>query len=199
MRKILFYDTETTGTPANYKAPFTDSANWPRMVQIGYIVCTEDGKILREVDQLVRPAGFTIPSQATAIHGITTEIALEKGLDLIRVVAEFMMNIKDVDLVVGHNEEFDYNIVAAEWHRLGRPCAGTPRPRFCTMKSTVKFCALPNGKGGHKWPKLQELYTELFGTDFDNAHNAFADITATKDCFFELIKRKVFTLDKIIA
>jgi DNA polymerase III subunit epsilon len=28
----LFFDTETTGIPRNYKAPVADLQNWPRLV-----------------------------------------------------------------------------------------------------------------------------------------------------------------------
>jgi len=34
----LFFDTETTGLPRNYKAPATDLANWPRLVQIAWLL-----------------------------------------------------------------------------------------------------------------------------------------------------------------
>jgi len=31
-KMYLFFDTETTGLPRNWKAPVTDLDNWPRMV-----------------------------------------------------------------------------------------------------------------------------------------------------------------------
>lgn len=33
---ILLFDTETTGKPKNYKAPSSDTENWPRLVQIAW-------------------------------------------------------------------------------------------------------------------------------------------------------------------
>ena len=42
----LFFDTETTGLPKNWKAPVTDTENWPRIVQIAWILSTkESGRI----------------------------------------------------------------------------------------------------------------------------------------------------------
>ena len=32
----LIFDTETTGLPKRWKAPITDSDNWPRCVQIAW-------------------------------------------------------------------------------------------------------------------------------------------------------------------
>ena len=69
---LLFFDTETTGTDPRLA----------RAVEIAWIVCTGDGQIVKEETHLVKPKGFTIPDQAAAIHGITTEIAEAEGLDL---------------------------------------------------------------------------------------------------------------------
>jgi uncharacterized protein YprB with RNaseH-like and TPR domain len=33
----LFFDTETTGLPKNWKAPVTDLNNWPRLVQFAFL------------------------------------------------------------------------------------------------------------------------------------------------------------------
>ena len=38
----IVFDTETTGLPKKYNAPFTDTDNWPRMVQLAWIVYDED-------------------------------------------------------------------------------------------------------------------------------------------------------------
>lgn len=43
----LFFDTETTGLPKNWKAPVTDLNNWPRLVQLVYLYYDDNGnKIL---------------------------------------------------------------------------------------------------------------------------------------------------------
>lgn len=39
----LFFDTETTGLPKNYKAPASDSDNWPRLVQIAWSIYDAEG------------------------------------------------------------------------------------------------------------------------------------------------------------
>ena len=55
------------------------------------------------------------------------------------------------------------------------------------MKSSKAFVGIKN-KFWFKFPKLSELHIKLFLEDFINAHNAVADIHATKRCFFELKK-----------
>ena len=59
---ILFFDTETTGLPKNYKAPVTDLENWPRLVQLAYILQDYDGNTILKGDYIIKPNGFTIPS-----------------------------------------------------------------------------------------------------------------------------------------
>ena len=51
---------------------------------------------------------------------------------------------------------------------------------------------LTGGRGGKfKPPKLMELYEYLFEKQFQDAHNAAADVEATTMCFFELLRRKI--------
>ena len=56
----LFFDTETTGLPKNWKAPVTDLNNWPRLVQLAYLFYDKNGNIISKGDHIVKPEGFTI-------------------------------------------------------------------------------------------------------------------------------------------
>jgi DNA polymerase III epsilon subunit-like protein len=40
---IVFFDTETTGLPRDYNAPSSKLDNWPRLVQLAWIVSDYDG------------------------------------------------------------------------------------------------------------------------------------------------------------
>ena len=54
----LFFDTETTGLPRNWKAPVTDLDNWPRMVQIAWILTDGEGEQLDIADYIIKPGVF---------------------------------------------------------------------------------------------------------------------------------------------
>ena len=193
-QKYLFFDTETTGIPKDYKAPCTNTDNWPRLIQLGWLLTDAEGRILSEGNHIVRPDGFEIPKAASDVHGITTEFALENGKPLLDVIFAFGADLNQADCVVGHNLDYDLHIVGAEYVRLGYDSRIMfARPTLCTMQATIQFCNIP-GRFGPKWPKLMELYTKLFGQGFDGAHDAMADIVATKNCFFELIRRGVVRL-----
>lgn len=193
-QKYLFFDTETTGIPNDYKAPCTNTDNWPRLIQLGWLLTDAAGRILSEGNHIVRPDGFEIPKAASDVHGITTEFALENGKPLLDVIFAFGADLNQADCMVGHNLDYDLHIVGAEYVRLGYDSRIMfARPTLCTMQATIQFCNIP-GRFGPKWPKLMELYTKLFGQEFDGAHDAMADIRATKDCFFELLKRGLVRL-----
>lgn len=190
MNNYLFFDTETTGVPRNYKAPSSDTRNWPRLVQLAWILADEEGNRIHEGNLIVKPEGFVIPTDATKIHGITTQKALAEGILLKDAISMFKADLDFANFVVGHNVDFDKKIVGAEMVRLGMSDELGRKKSYCTMLSTTNFCKMP-GPYGYKYPKLQELYKKLFGKEFDNAHDAMSDIEATEQCFWELRKRKL--------
>lgn len=181
----LFFDTETTGLPRNSKAPASDLRNWPRMVQVAWLVTDNAGRELRGEEHVITPTGFTIPSEAAKIHGITTELALRTGVPLAPVLESLRKDVIGASLLIAHNIAFDEKIVGAEFIRTGLANPIESKPRKCTMLSSTKYCAIP-GNYGHKWPKLQELYVKLFGESFEGAHSALADVRACVRCYFKL-------------
>ena len=186
--RYLFFDTETTGTPKDYKAPSSDTDNWPRLVQLGWILTDEQGNVLSEGNHIIKPNGFVIPKDAERVHGISTKYACEHGEPIEDVLDLFMADFSKAKYLVGHNISFDKKIVGAEWIRMGKSDLMSTKTSYCTMEAATDFCKIP-GYLGYKWPKLQELYKKLFGCDFDDAHDAMADITATCKCFWEMRKR----------
>lgn len=186
----LFFDTETTGLPKRWNAPITDVGNWPRLVQLAWINCNAEGSKVKSRNVLIRPEGFVIPSEASRVHGITTEMALQQGEDVGEVLSEFAQEIDEAHFLVGHNIRFDECIIGAEFERLRMMTSLFLKPKYCTMKASTEYCRLP-GQNGFKSPRLTELYRILFGKEFDNAHDAMADVDATVKCFWKLKELKV--------
>lgn len=195
---FLIFDTETTGLPKDWNAPFTNSDNWPRLVQLAWQLHDENGKLLSAQNFIVRPDGFTIPFNASKIHGITTERALEEGVDLAEVLAKFEADRAKAKYAVGHNIGFDINIVAAENHRLGLQNPVAAMANLDTKDLSTDYCAIPGGRNGKfKWPTLTELHQKLFGKPFEDAHDAAYDVDATARCFFGLIIERVVKVDEV--
>jgi DNA polymerase-3 subunit epsilon len=182
---ILFFDTETTGLPRNYKAPVTDLANWPRVVQIAWLLTDDAGAEITSAERIIRPDGYEIPADSARVHGITTERAFREGAPLAEVLGDARAAIDKASVLVAHNMSFDEKILGAELLRAGLSNVVESKTRLCTMQASTDFCALP-GRYGYKWPSLQELYARLFQESFDGAHQALADVRACARCFVEL-------------
>ncbi|MEE3149054.1 MAG: DNA polymerase III subunit alpha, partial [Bacteroidota bacterium] len=195
----LIFDTETTGLPKNWNAPITDSDNWPRAIQIAWQLHDDMGNCIEHEYYLIRPDGFDIPFDAERIHGISTELAQRDGLPLGEVLGKFKAALERTKFVVGQNVGFDVNIMGAEFHRLDvtNQLQELPVLDTCT-ETTAQLCQIPGGRGGKfKLPTLTELHQYLFNQPFAEAHNATADVEATTRCFFELVRRRVFTQEEL--
>jgi DNA polymerase III subunit epsilon len=185
--KYLFVDTETTGLPNNWKAPITNSTNWPRLVQIAWIEFDEEGNEISSSSHIIRPIGYSIPIDATKVHKISNDIAVEEGKELKEVLEMFDNKVKSAEYLVAHNMEFDEKILLAEYYRIKLPMENVQKiKKICTMHSTTNFCAIPGKYGDYKWPNLSELYLKTFNSQFKESHNAETDIRATAKCFWEL-------------
>lgn len=195
----LIFDTETTGLPKRFNAPHTDTDNWPRCIQIAWQLHDAMGNLIESQDFIVKPDGFNIPFDSEQIHGISTELAIEKGVPLAEVLDKFNEALAKTKFIVGQNLGFDVNIMGAEFHRLQveNPLQELPELDTCT-ETTANLCQLPGGRGGRfKLPTLTELHEFLFNEKFEEAHNATADVEATTRCFFELIRRRIYTPEEL--
>ena len=198
--KVLFFDTETSGF-INKALPASDPAQaWT--VQIGAILANME-EDFDQMNVIIKSYGRSMNPFAEQVHGISSEHADEVGIEEVEAAENFGLLLRQADLVVCHNHTFDWNYVNQLMERnidnlsdLARSAFYLDLPSFCTMKDKkiVKFCGLKNKTGKPKWPKLIELHEILFGEAFEGAHDAYADIAATKRCFFELVNRNIVEL-----
>tara|TARA_B100000524_G_scaffold348479_1_gene253306 strand:+ start:10515 stop:14885 length:4371 start_codon:yes stop_codon:yes gene_type:complete len=191
----IIFDTETTGLPRSFKAPISDVDNWPRVIQLAWQLHDDDGRLVEHKDFLIKPDGFDIPYGAEKIHGISTELASKEGVELSEGLTLFEAALSKASFLVGHNVNFDVNVLGCEFYREERPTDWVDKKILdtCTEK-TANICKLLGGRGGRfKLPTLSELHEHLFDTQFTEAHNATADVEATTRCFLELIRLKTFT------
>lgn len=188
----LFLDVETTGLPSNYNAHYTQVDNWPRVVQLSWLVASPNGEVLKESDNIIK-VNFPIPREVSRIHGITNAISEKNGIPIISALKSFLSDLSEADYLICHNVDFDLPILQAELVRTKLPHK-IQKETFCTMKNSVNYCQLPGGRRGYKWPKLEELHRICFGKSLKNAHNAMADVRATHKVFHYLVREKVFTI-----
>lgn len=176
---ILFFDTETTGK-ASFKLP-PEHESQPRLVQLAAVLQDESGQELASLNLIIRAVDFEIPAEASSIHGITTEMSRACGVPLLHALLTFESLVKQSSLLVAHNIEFDRLIMRGECARMRVPF--DLRATFCTMAAMTPICKLPGKYNDYKWPKLQEAHVHAFGHEFDDAHDAMADVSACAAIF----------------
>ncbi|WP_321316315.1 3'-5' exonuclease [Labilibaculum sp.] len=189
----LFFDTETTGLPKRWNAPVTDLDNWPRLVQLAWLLYDSRDNEIKRANRIIIPEGFIIPPEASKVHGISTQKAIDNGIDLSEALNEFSKVLNEADFLIAHNISFDEVIIGAEFLRKDIKSRLINIPKICTMKTTTNVCKIP-GRSGYKWPNLTELHQYLFQKGFDGAHDALADVKACADCFFELKKAGMYQI-----
>lgn len=186
--KALIYDTETTGLPL-FKEPSEDPRQ-PHIVQLGALLVDLDSReVMAEMDVIIRPEGWVIPPEMTAIHGITQEIALERGIPAPYVLRTFRELWIQADLRVAHNEQFDARIVRIAAMR--HPDAGLDPDVWkagqaeCTQRLSTPILKLPPtdkmqkvGRFHFKSANLAEAYQHFMGQPIAGAHSAIADARA---------------------
>ena len=191
----LFFDVETTGMPRSWKAPMTDTFNWPRVVQIAWQLYDENRMLLETQDFIIKPEGWVIPYEAERIHKISTERAITEGKPVAEALEAFKKVIKKAEYVIAHNIDFDAKVIGAEFIRKDISHDLFNTEQFCTMRESTHYCKIPGRAGSYKWPKLDELHQKLFGAKFADAHNALVDVQATSNCFFKLLDIEAIELD----
>jgi DNA polymerase III subunit epsilon len=199
---IIFFDLETTGLPKNWKAPMHEVDNWPRCIQIAWLVTDDFANEVSRGYHLIRPDGWVMPTgDFWKQHAFDQESSLLNGKSIVEVLDLFINDINGCSTLVSHNMNFDYNVVGAEMLRAGVR-SKTKLQKICTMELGAAICKIPFGKDhrpwknkAYKWPKLSELYQNLFKRDFEGSHDAMVDVIACRDCFFELVKRGVIKVE----
>lgn len=87
---ILFFDTETTGIP-DFKARSSDPSQ-PHLVQLALLTVGDNQIAPTETAvMIIRPDGWVITPELTAIHGISHERAMDEGIAEHEAVGMFLL------------------------------------------------------------------------------------------------------------
>lgn len=204
----LIFDTETNGFKRKYAKGPSLADKQGRVIQLAWeVVQVEDGQLISQHSKLIKPDGWAIPhikyfmaqgqSEEKARqsakfwldHGFNTFTSQREGIPMPEVLAAFILDVNQADLLVGHNVAFDKAVLSAEMIRY-RMRAAKRLPTFCTMNGV---------KMGPKKLKLADLYQVLFNQPFAGAHNAQHDVTATRLCLVEMVRRGFVDLKNVIT
>lgn len=184
----LIFDVSAIGNPASYKAPFSDTFNWPRMIHISWILLNKEYKPIGDFDRIVKPEGFTFNEDIQKKSKIDLEDIEKKAVPIEDILTSFNESVAQCEYLFSHNLNFNENVLAAEYIRQSMDIAMFKKERYCLMQESTYYCKIPSKTGGYKWPTLPELHGCCFNTTYTPANNARADVIAAARCFIKLMK-----------
>lgn len=173
----IAFDFETSGLPKgrrNIKVTPETLKNFDdcRAVSLSAARFSQRGRLIKTFDAIIRPDGFHVPDESTAIHGISHERALAEGRPFLDVFRDFIEFIGPrTKTLVAHNAQFDESVLRSEMLRHGLDVT--------QIEDFVIRCTLELYRERFMGTiKLGKLYEDIFGEQFDNAHNSLADSIA---------------------
>jgi len=195
--KNLFLDIETTSL-----VPKEAQSNWetmydkyPHIVQMAWDVPNPNPAVASLKQFIIFQEGREIPAEASAIHGITTEMGNDpyNTYPLGKVLEELMYDGLQVDKMIGFNIYFDSSIIKANTIRhfgIGSKEDSTMRVVLDKSRRVDVMRKVQRYMDG-KWRPLTALYEKLFNEKYDGAHGAGADVTALVRCCDALVSRGI--------
>lgn len=167
---IVVFDVESTGTDVTED----------EIIQIAAIKLNRNGEVTERFLRFLRNNKSVKTSQH--VHGFSDDYLKEKGEDK-RVVFRDFLNFSDNAVIVGHNVQYDINILSSELSRCG-----LQKPKFKAFYDTLDIYRrfYPN-LVNHKL----ETLSRIFNTKHKPTHDAMDDILATKDLLVQAIENNI--------
>lgn len=163
---IAVFDLETTGLDHRTS----------RIVTACAALLNPDGSMNGDdVSWLANP-GVDIPAEATAVHGITNEMAKTQGTDLsvvVREICETLANYFAKGIpVVAYNAPYDFTILRQHAEDFDILWPENPGPILDPLVLDKKLVQFRKGK------RRLEIVAGYYNVSLDDAHNATADAIA---------------------
>ena len=173
--QYIAFDFETSGLPKGRKPVTHDTLgqyDTCRAVSLSAARFSSKGRLVDTFDAMILPTDFSISPGSVAIHGITEDMAKSKGRPFLQVFTDFMTFIGPrTKTMVAHNAKFDTSVLRSEMIRHGIDLSLVEDLNFrCTLELYRERFLKPI--------RLGVLYEEIFGEQFENAHNSLADCIA---------------------
>jgi DNA polymerase-3 subunit alpha len=106
--KVLVFDTETTNL-------IKKDLNDIYIIQLSWILFETNTYEQEENDYVLK---VPVKIKNSLIHGITKNMS-DNGYYISEIIDIFLEDVKKCDVLVGHNLQFDINMIEIELNRLG--------------------------------------------------------------------------------
>ena len=184
---FLLFDVSTNGKPKNWKAHFTDTFSWPKLLHISWLLYDKAGNLTEEGDYRINPLSMELDPTALKLAGLTEDTLKADGTSIRIVLEEFCKVVDKSMYIFAFNLQYSENVILAELYRNNMDHKFMQAERFCLMRESTYFCRIAGRDGSFKWPTLTELHAKLFKVGYEGAGNASKDIMAISRCFNKLL------------
>ena len=167
---VIIFDVESTGTDVTED----------EIIQIAAIKLDSKGKVIDKFEKFIKNTKTVGTSEY--VHGFSDDFLRENGEDKKKVLIEFNEFINN-SIIVGHNVQFDINILSSELQRLKMNSINI-KGFYDTLDIYRRF--YPNAKN-HKL----ETLSNLLNTKKKPSHDAMDDILATGELLIYAINNYI--------
>ena len=211
--RFLVFDVETTNLRPKQKTngPRLTIDDYPHILQLSFVIYDlNESKITKSYDAYINiDENVAISDKITELTGITKDICKKKGVHITTIIKEFYDAYMNCDVLVGHNMDFDVEMIKIEIERnraqilSAFPCVLTTFnetyekihniERYCTMRKGIPICnilvesKIPGKPPTKKYPRLLELFQHLFvGETATGLHNSMMDVLVCLRCYLKM-------------
>lgn len=159
-----------------------DGGTWdvqPGIVQIGAAIIDGE-RVTRTFQALINPEKTVWSAKAMEVNGLNPDL-VKDAPTFYEIFPEFANFVNGSMAWVGYNTKFDRDVLFYQLQRYGF------ERRFPWPVTEIDVMATAGerlggaGKQGNKRWKLVDAYREVFGKDYDGAHDAMNDVLATAE------------------
>ncbi len=187
--KYLVVDTEGSGLfqykDANGNTLASDAPGQPRLAHLAmYPVDMTSGETPTLQHFYIKPDGWQMTAEATAINGLTDEFLAANGVPVKQAMEAYARYLDEGYILTAYNAQHDGRQLRAELRRAGMEDRFETTKQCCLMRSSTGMdIKKANGKGG--WPSLSDVCAH-FGIVHDGPHKAENDAKAAVSVFLKL-------------
>lgn len=154
------FDLETSGL----------NVNLDHIMQIAMILSDDNFNTIKEYSHLINPeCEFEVNPGAFEKTGISKEMVLESGIPLSKAIPDIQEILNEANVLVSYNgNRFDIPFLYNEFARFGK-----------TLKLPDVIVDSLSIEQRHNSNKLVDVYKRYYGEEYEDAHDALADVKAT--------------------
>lgn len=178
-KNICFIYAETNGVHKTVDIVSKKNMfKFARPICLNYIIGYKQGDEFVEIKnerKVFKPEYIPFPEESVDEHEITYEKAEKKGISGSEILKEFKNDLKNVQVLIGHDISFHIKSLQVE-------CI-----RHCINPDFSNYIIIDTMKFNHslELPKLKELSKELLNKSYQDKKSKF-NINIVKKCFLKL-------------